>query len=208
MLKSWSGLVIAVLLTIFSATTVLAEDGPDGAAAILDAPAVMPPSAIEESLPPDLLPDLAGATLSMKREDDALHLAPDRNELIRLNQDAASVIVNNPDHASIMLDSPRLLIVVPHLPGSTSFTVLDEQGHTILQKDVIVTSVQPRHVRIRRMCSGSDASCQAESHFYCPNGCYEVTPITPQSSSARTVPPPPAASGIAASANALSGTQK
>ena len=106
-----------------------------------------------------------------------LRLTSNKNRIIRLDQDAASVIVNNPVHAVVMLDSPRLLIVMPRQPGVTSFTVLDSAGNVILHKDIIVTNVQPRYVRIRRMCGGGDASCVPAAYFYCPDGCYEVTPV-------------------------------
>ncbi|MFH1157585.1 MAG: pilus assembly protein N-terminal domain-containing protein [Pseudomonadota bacterium] len=124
-------------------------------------------------------------------EDGALRLTPDKNELVRLDQDAASVIVNNPAHAEVLLDSPRLLIVMPRQPGTTSFTVLNALGETILQKNIIVTSVQSKYVRIRRICSGSDGSCVPAAYYYCPDGCYEVTPVV----QAGGGPPPPPSGG-------------
>jgi len=113
-----------------------------------------------------------------KKENSAntIRLTSNKNHLIRLDKDAASVIVNNPNHASVMLDTPRLLIIVPHEPGATSFTVLGANGETIMEKNLIITNVQPKYVRIRRMC-GDDRNCQPSSYFYCPDGCYEVTSL-------------------------------
>lgn len=122
------------------------------------------------------------------RTNTPIRLTSNKNKLIRLETDAASVVVNNPNHASVMLDTPRLLIIVPHQPGATSFTVLDEQGETIMEKDLIITNVQPKYVRIRRMCGDSD-NCQANSYFYCPDGCYEVTSV-PNDNSANNNPAP------------------
>lgn len=133
-------------------------------------------------------------------EDKALRLTSNKNVLVRLDQDAASVIVSNPNNVAIMLDSPRLLIVMPRLPGATSFTVLNGSGETILQKDVIVTNVQPQYVRIRRMCSGSDSSCMSAAYYYCPDGCYEVTPVSPGSSG--NIPAPPATAAAREAVNA------
>ena len=121
-------------------------------------------------------------------KDGTLRLTPDEHKLIRLNQDAASVIVNNPVHAEVLLDSPRLLIVMPRQPGTTLFTVLNALGETVLQKIIIVTNVKSKHVRIRRICSRDDPSCVPTAYYYCPDGCYEVTPVVQKGSNA---PPPP-----------------
>lgn len=115
-------------------------------------------------------------TVKALKSDDALRLSMNHDQIIRLNQDAASVIVNNPAHAEVVLDSPRLLIIMPRQPGATSFTVLNANSETILKRDIIVTNTQPKYVRIRRMC-GADPSCTPSAYYYCPDGCYEVTPV-------------------------------
>lgn len=114
-----------------------------------------------------------------KRHDGILRLTPDKTHILRLNEDASSVIVTNPAHVSVMLDSPRLLVVMPRQPGATSFTVLNSKGDTILEQDVVVATNQPNYVRIRKMCTGDDASCAPSSYYYCPDGCYEVTTVHP-----------------------------
>ncbi len=116
---------------------------------------------------------------ALEIKDGSLRLTSNKNALIKLDKDAHSVIVNNPEHASVMLDTPRLLIVIPHKPGATSFTVLDKYGETIIQKDIIITNVQKKYVRIRRICAQSDKTCNPSSYFYCPDGCYEVSPVSP-----------------------------
>jgi len=118
-----------------------------------------------------------------------LRLTSNKDVLIRLDQDAASVVVNNPAHAAVMLDTPRLLIVMPRLPGATSFHVLNAKGEIILKKDVIVSNVEKQYVRIRRACGANDASCQAAAYYYCPDGCYEVTPVPPGDANATPAPP-------------------
>lgn len=108
-----------------------------------------------------------------------LRLTPDKTHILRLDQDAASVIVANPEHANVMLDSPRLLIIMPRQPGTTSFTVLNARGENILEKTVIISAVQQdkKYVRIRRMCAGGDTTCIPSAYYYCPDGCYEVTAV-------------------------------
>lgn len=118
-------------------------------------------------------------TAKRKRNDGILRLTPDKTHILRLNEDASSVIVTNPAHVSVMLDSPRLLVVMPRQPGATSFTVLNSKGDTILEQDVVVASNQPNYVRIRKMCTGDDASCTPSSYYYCPDGCYEVMTVPP-----------------------------
>jgi len=146
-------------------------------------------SAHADGIDNDVLKKLLSTGKAAPVEDDILRLTTNKDKLVRLDKDAASVIVNNPEHASVMLDSPRLLIVMPRQPGATSFSVLDSAGNTILHKEIIVTNVQPQYVRIRRMCAGSDASCAPTSYFYCPNGCYEVTTIN-GAGGGGNVPPP------------------
>ena len=127
-------------------------------------------------------------------EPAPLELTMDQTQLIPLDKSAASVIVANPEHISVTLDNPRLLILTPHAAGATSLIVLDAAGKTILEQEVIVTNVQKKYVRIKRMCTGNDASCAAQSYDYCPDGCYAVTEI-PANSGATGTPPPTSAPG-------------
>ncbi|MDD9901670.1 MAG: pilus assembly protein N-terminal domain-containing protein [Alphaproteobacteria bacterium] len=120
--------------------------------------------------------------------DDSLRLTPDETKILRLDQDAASVVVANPEHASVLLDSPRLLIVMPRLPGATTFTVLNARGETIMQRGIIIaTAAQPRYVRIRRNCHPDDPACVPTAQYYCPDGCYEVRSVVPTGSA--EIPP-------------------
>jgi len=109
-------------------------------------------------------------------DPDAIRLTPDRTKIVRLKQDAASVIVTNPQHAVVMLDSPRLLIFMPREPGTTSFTVLDRDGKVLMERNIIVSGAQAKYVRIRRVCADTN-NCVASAYYYCPDGCYEVTPV-------------------------------
>lgn len=111
-------------------------------------------------------------------DDGTLRLTPNKNKIIHLEQDAASVIVTNPVHASVMLDTPRLMIVQPRQPGTTEMIVLNNKGETILQKDIIVTAgAKPSYVRIRNICGDSGGACTPASYFYCPDGCYEISTV-------------------------------
>lgn len=129
-------------------------------------------------------PGPAIGTLSAARAAprDAIRLTPDRTEVVRLEQDAASVVVTNPAHAQVMMETPRLLLIMPRQPGSTSLFVLDKDGNSILERDIIISGASKPYVRIRKSCSGSDRGCVADSYFYCPDGCYEVGTVPPSAS--------------------------
>jgi len=152
-------------------------------------------SAMADGIDNDILKKMLSTGKAAPVDDGILRLTTNKNKIVRLDQDAASVIVNNPDHAQVMLDSPRLLIVMPRAPGATSFIVLDANGKTILRKEIIVSNVQPQYVRIRRMCGASDGACAATSYYYCPNGCYEVTAVGDTGNSAAPAPAAPPAAG-------------
>lgn len=116
-------------------------------------------------------------------DSTAIRLTPDRTKVLRLRESAASVIVANPNHAAVTLDSPRLLILMPREPGTTSFTVLDAQGKILLERNIIVTSTaQPQYVRVRRVCGSNAQDCQPANYYYCPDGCFEVTPVAHENS--------------------------
>lgn len=106
----------------------------------------------------------------------AIRLTPDRTKILRLRENAASVIVANPAHASVILDTPQLLILMPREPGTTSFTVLDKEGKVLMERNIIVSAAQPQYVRIRRVCGDSN-NCAPSNYYYCPDGCFEVTPV-------------------------------
>ena len=108
-------------------------------------------------------------------QDSVIRLSPDESKILRLEKDVVSVIVANPVHASILIDTPRLLVIIPRQPGSTSFRALDSNGFTIAEHNIVVTGANKNHVRVRRSCgSDGDNDCQLESIYYCPDGCYNV----------------------------------
>jgi hypothetical protein len=117
---------------------------------------------------------------------DATHppirVTPDKSELLHLEKEAATIIVGNPEHANILMDNPKLLVVVPKMPGATYFTILDDDGKIVMQRHVIVASPRDKYVRIRRNCElpaapGNSAEikdCKPIRVYYCPDMCHEV----------------------------------
>lgn len=113
--------------------------------------------------------------LQTKEAQSIIRLTPNKTKILKLERDAASIILSNPRHASVMIDSPRLLIVVPRAPGATALTVLDNNGDVIAERDIIVTGQEDRYVRIRKYCPADDATCRANSIYYCPDNCYVIS---------------------------------
>ena len=131
----------------------------------------MPPVSTTASVP-------AGSALDGETHP-ALKMTPDKSELVRLDREAASVVVGNPAQIAVMLDAPRLAVVIPRAPGATYFTVLDRDGNVIMQRHVIVASPKKNYVRVRRSCNAaSGTSCQPTSVYFCPDMCHEVSAAT------------------------------
>jgi Flp pilus assembly secretin CpaC len=106
-----------------------------------------------------------------------LNMMPDKSELIRLPEEAASVAVGNPNHINVMLDTPDTLIVVPRTVGASHFSVIGESGKLIMQRHVVVGAPQEQYVRVRRSCNAnSGRDCRETSVYFCPNMCHEVEP--------------------------------
>lgn len=103
-----------------------------------------------------------------------IRLMPDRSELVKLEGEAASVIVGSPAHVSVLLDTPDTLVVVPRAPGASHFTVIGKDGSVLMQRHVIVGGAKEKYIRIRRSCGPNDRGCQPTSVYFCPDMCHEV----------------------------------
>lgn len=182
MKKSWPVFTVLLCLAVESLTgaTAARADGAEDLDRLMNAPRSAPAvvSATTSANQPAQVADGTGI----------IRLTPDRTHVLRLDQDAASVVVTNPAHATIALDSPRLLVIMPRMPGATSFTVLNAKGETVMTRDIIVSGAARQYVRVRKSCTTDDPTCVSNSYFYCPDGCYEVNPVAP-SEGAGDVPP-------------------
>lgn len=104
-----------------------------------------------------------------------LNITPDKSALIRLKEDAATILIGNPTHVSILAENARTLVVIPQEAGASSFTVLNKDGQIIMQRHVIIAAPANNYIRIRRSCAGSKSDdCQQTSVFYCPDMCHSV----------------------------------
>lgn len=145
-------------------------------------------SAHAEEVTPDKgvvmdMPTLSNATPPEEMTDPILRMMPDKSEMVKLDQEAASVIVGNPNHISVLLDTPNTLVVVPRAEGASYFTVIGKDGSVIMQRHVIVGAAKEQYVRIRRSCSAGAKGCQPTSVYFCPDMCHEVKEDTGKKSS-------------------------
>lgn len=105
-----------------------------------------------------------------------IRVSPDGPAIIRLDEDAGSVIVGNPTHASAVLESPRTVLLMPGAPGATKIIALNRQGKTILDRSVVVGGGSSEYMRVSRNCAlAGDAACAPASVYYCPDRCYETS---------------------------------
>lgn len=135
----------------------------------------------------DILPakSINGDPIAVEDEDmthTPLRLTPDKSELLRLEEEASTILVGNPAHLSVLAESSKLLVFIPRQAGATHVTVLDSQGKTIMQRHVIVASPKQKYLRIRKSCAGSDdESCRQTQVYYCPDMCHAIAPAAEES---------------------------
>jgi len=103
-----------------------------------------------------------------------VRLTPDRTEMVKLDEDANSIIIGNPAHLNVLLDNPRLLLLAARQPGATQLTVLNREGKVIMQRHVIVSGPKEDYIRIRRSCINGGSGCQPTTVYYCPGICHDV----------------------------------
>jgi hypothetical protein len=159
-------------------------------------------TAPDNALPPqpatppgvDVLPaqSLSVDELDLIDPDEPTHpninMTPDKSEIVRLDADAATVIVGNPSHLSVLVENTRTLVLASKIPGASYFTVLDHNGNIVMQRHVIVASPQQKYMRIRKSCSGVKGDCKATQVYYCPDMCHEINLNTGEEKSSTDQP--------------------
>ncbi len=130
------------------------------------------PQLVTPDLPPLDARAMDGKAL---QADEPVRLTPEGPAVIKLSEDAASVIIGNPAHATAMLENPRLIMLMPGQPGATKVMALDRNGRAIFSRHVLVGGTPGGHLRVTRVCATSTAGgCKPVSMYYCPDKCYET----------------------------------
>ena len=83
----------------------------------------------------------------------------DHAGLIRLPEDAATVVVGNPAIADAMLYDARTLFISGRVFGQTNLIALNADGRVIYVTDIAVTQSDSQHVRVFRNSNGYTFSC-------------------------------------------------
>ncbi len=162
------------------------------AAAILCLTLPLAASAQNKSVSGDMMPALSTNTQTAtygtapgQETHPSIKLAPDKTEIVKLDDDADSIIIGNPAHLNIMMNSSRTLLLAARQPGATQFIILNREGKVIMQRHVIVSGPQEKYLRIRRRCNVTGVgACDPTSVYYCPAGsmCHDVQLLAGQSS--------------------------
>ena len=141
----------------------------------------LPASATEKKADTGLMP--ATGSAESAREYDVgtgqethppVRLTPEKTEIIKLDEDANSIIIGNPAHLNVLLDNPRVLLLAARQPGATQLTVTNMAGKVIMQRHVIVSGPKEDYIRIRRSCINGRGGCQPTTVYYCPDICHDV----------------------------------
>lgn len=103
-----------------------------------------------------------------------IYLSADKSEVMKLDQDAVSIVVGNSKHLNIVADSPRTLVLIARMPGVSNFSVIGKNGDPILERNVIVAGPEDKFVRIKNTCKSNDRSCKSTNIYYCPDTCHAV----------------------------------
>jgi hypothetical protein len=80
----------------------------------------------------------------------------DHTGLVRLPQDAATIVVGNPAIADAMLHDARTLFVSGRVFGQTNLIALNAAGHVIYAADISVTMSDRDHVQVVRNRNSDD----------------------------------------------------
>lgn len=170
-------LYLSLFAVLFTGLPALAQDGSNPVPpAPSSTTSLSLPVAEATSMPTQGLETLPPMNAQALADEEPIRLSPDGPAVINLDRDATTVIIGNPNHASAVMENPRMIMLMPGMPGATKIMALDREGKSILNRHVLVGSSKAEFMRINRVCAvGGSKSCAAQSVYYCPDKCYETT---------------------------------
>lgn len=116
---------------------------------------------------------------------EPLRVTIGKAHLMRLDSDAAIIMVADPTVADVVLESPRTLFIVGRSPGETNLYVLDGDGAEIVHTDVVVVPNADREVTLDRNT--------VETTFSCAPRCTQAAEPSAAAAAAPEPEPEPAA---------------
>lgn len=85
------------------------------------------------------------------------------------------VFVGNPAIADVIVERAGVLFVLGRQPGETDVWILDDDGHALMHRPLVVTAITARHVTVQR---GAGAGTGQQQTLSCNPRCTDV--VTPR----------------------------
>ncbi len=102
---------------------------------------------------------LIGSPFAKAEGRDGLTVPIDQARILRIQRQAASVIIGNPSIADVTIHDARTLVLTGRSYGLTNLVVLDSDGEVLLDDSVVVSSVEDHSVRVYRQEARTTYSC-------------------------------------------------
>lgn len=106
-----------------------------------------------------LAPALAALLLAAPAGAAALDVAMDHARIVRIDREAATIIIGNPSIVDASVHDARTVILTGRSYGSTNVVILDEGGAVLLDENVTVTGDEANSVRVYRQEARTTYSC-------------------------------------------------
>jgi hypothetical protein len=88
-----------------------------------------------------------------------LRVGVDKAHVLRLDKDAATIMLANPAIADVAVENSRLIFLLGRTTGETNLIILDRDGREILSSAVVVVPTRDRQVSIFRSMIEFTKSC-------------------------------------------------
>ncbi len=102
---------------------------------------------------------LAGSAVAKAESGDGLTVPIDQARILRIQRQAASVIIGNPSIADVTIHDARTLVLTGRSYGTTNLVVLDSEGAVLLDDSVVVSANEAHSLRIYRQEARTTYSC-------------------------------------------------
>jgi hypothetical protein len=101
----------------------------------------------------------AVAVLSAAAGAQTLHVGVDKASILRLDKDAATIMIANPAIADVAVENARLIFLLGRTTGETNLFILDDRGQEIMTAAIVVVPNRDRQVTVHRSLTEATLSC-------------------------------------------------
>lgn len=99
------------------------------------------------------------AVLSAAAGAQTLRVGVDKASILRLDTDAATIMIANPAIADVAVENSRLIFVLGRTTGETNLFILDNRGREIMTAAIVVVPNLDRQVTVHRSLVEATLSC-------------------------------------------------